>query len=526
MKKLGILILVMASIIGLSQCKKKVDTVTTGNDAGDKVHITLNVGGSRHYIYLGPDDPHQGEVLFEKDDVIFVGNGGKYIGTLTCNNSGVFSGDITSPVETDYLHFYFIGGFPLDQTLTPGSTTSFTLDISDQTYSRLDYVPTLSYGHTAEFYEDGETYYECELENKCGIVAFMPSIYTSEKVTIDGMKTKAKIDFENPGIFATEDRGSLSPWPDDVDVLYAMLLPQDAVTNPTVTIRGFRSTIESVPEITANVLLDYDHGVDISMEYSTFSVGEDSKVIFSPGNLQATTKNLGTTWSWSFADPQYSRVGNAVANNKINGKGTVSENGTVDLFCWSSNQNQGSSYGINNSTSTSYGSPYFKDWGAKKINNGRYINSYEANYWRTPSQEEWNYLFTQRENADQKWGWAIIDETYDGIVILPDDWDYDYEFWPQDWNSFYTYECEDGYQWTLFEDHGAIFLPLGSYRVGNTVNTYYTNNWYYRTSTPAASNSTYTNAAVKFNTYNLVMDPMSQVWCYYGCFVRLIHDVD
>ncbi len=93
------LVLALALMLGMTQCKKKdVETTTTG-DLGKMVHITLNVGGGdRHIVY-----PGTGAVLYTDGDVIYVGDGSKYIGTLTYG-SGAFSGDITEPAEGDGRH--------------------------------------------------------------------------------------------------------------------------------------------------------------------------------------------------------------------------------------------------------------------------------------------------------------------------------------------------------------------------------------------------------------------------------------
>ena len=81
-----------------------------------------------------------------------------------------------------------------------------------------------------------------------------------------------------------------------------------------------------------------------------FSVSATKQVWFSQGNLQATTSNYGASWTWFFAENQWDYIGNETANTAINGNGTVSTNGTVDLFGWST---AATYYGIHNSTSNS-----------------------------------------------------------------------------------------------------------------------------------------------------------------------------
>lgn len=50
--------------------------------------------------------------------------------------------------------------------------------------------------------------------------------------------------------------------------------------------------------------------------------GNGDKVFFAKGNLQATTTDNGASWTWAFATNQWDYVGNAVANNAINGNGS------------------------------------------------------------------------------------------------------------------------------------------------------------------------------------------------------------
>ena len=77
MKKLSTLLIAFALVLGLTQCKKKVDTITP-SDLGKTVYITVNVGdGDRHIVY-----PGTGAVVYADGDIIYVGDGSKYLGSL------------------------------------------------------------------------------------------------------------------------------------------------------------------------------------------------------------------------------------------------------------------------------------------------------------------------------------------------------------------------------------------------------------------------------------------------------------
>ena len=195
-----------------------------------------------------------------------------------------------------------------------------------------------------------------------------------------------------------------------------------------------------------------------------FSVSASKKVNFSQGNLRATTADNGTTWTWAFAANQLTFVGNATANTAINGNGTVSANGTVDLFGWST---AATKYGINNSLSNSTYSGDFVDWGS----NPDLIASLGEG-WRTLTSAEWTYLLnTRTTTSGVRYAKAIVDGK-NGLIILPDDWSESYHALASANTDdvAYTYNTFDAAIWSSdFEAHGAVFLPAAGYRRGKDV---------------------------------------------------------
>lgn len=191
-----------------------------------------------------------------------------------------------------------------------------------------------------------------------------------------------------------------------------------------------------------------------------FTVADGKKVYFSPGNLQATYN--GTKWAWGFAPSQTTIIGKAAANTKINGNGTVSENGTVDFFGWvgeSSEWTGEAIYGISNSTSTNsvdgYGTGKNE---ALKSDWGKVFG--EDSPWYTLSHEEWVYLLgngsdPSRSGASNLCHCASVNSV-NGLIILPDDYDTE----GLDWSSI---------DWAALESAGAVFLPAAGYRVGTGV---------------------------------------------------------
>ena len=199
-----------------------------------------------------------------------------------------------------------------------------------------------------------------------------------------------------------------------------------------------------------------------------FSVADDKTVAFSQGNLQATTADLGENWTWGFAEHQYDYVGNAVANTMISGNGKVGENGTVDLFGWSTVANF---FGIHYSDNPSLYAGDFIEWG-KRIGDG----------WRTLTKDEWVYVFNTRtgakastvaENANIRFAKATVN-SIKGVILFPDGGTFAAsEFTTvtalnQGNASFTTTTCTAD-QWTALEAKGCVFLPNAGYRLGAVV---------------------------------------------------------
>ena len=224
----------------------------------------------------------------------------------------------------------------------------------------------------------------------------------------------------------------------------------------------------------------------------TINAGGD-QIAFAKGNLQATTTDLGAHWTWGFAANQWNYLGIAVANNKITGNGTVSENGTVDLFGWST---AATYYGINNSYKAVDYIGDFVDWGPNM-----------GAGWRTLTKDEWNYLI---ENNTK--GRATVNDK-NGYIFLPNDWSGP-AFTPDPDN--FTTNVYSGDDWTAMENAGAVFLPSGPARNG----TYalIANDAKYSSSTSLNNDTSYVFTIY----YNQSQSACTGTNRAYGCMVRLV----
>ena len=178
------LLLAIAILLGISSCKKKtVEPIAPSG--GNQVAITLNVGGGSK---AEVDPPH---VSFKTGDQILVAYDGKYVGTIT-HNGTYFNGNIDATGDnTKPLYFYFLGNKDAG-TLTAGTTTSCTVNISDQTgYPTL---PVISFSASDQNF-NGAGSYTASLHNKCSLMKFNVRTRSNSPIYITGMNNQVTIDF-------------------------------------------------------------------------------------------------------------------------------------------------------------------------------------------------------------------------------------------------------------------------------------------------------------------------------------------
>ena len=250
-------VMAFALVLGFTQCKK--EQVNTPENETKTVNITLKVGGngggSRHDI-----NTTSGAVAFEDGDVIYVGNGSTYIGTLT-RNGGVFSGPINEPADGTEIYFFFVGGLTPSATPEAGTTPSFIVDISDQSTK----MPVLSCNHVT--YSSGTTSYSCVLQNQCALVKFTTASGTDDPVHVGGLYTEAQIDFASNSITNNGTKGFVNLYLDAEDnkAKWAVFLPQTGFEGAEAAIAhvGYTTTI---PTIEADAFITGEDAVSISTQ--------------------------------------------------------------------------------------------------------------------------------------------------------------------------------------------------------------------------------------------------------------------
>lgn len=521
------LIIALAMILTMSNCKKNVETIS--NVTSNGVQITLDVdGGSKVNV-----NPTGGETFatvdFESGDIIYVGNNGHYCGYLA-HNGTYFTGSIdeTNLSNDDYLHFYFIGN--KGKTSQPSSVS-----ITDQTSK----YPVISYAHSKQLYY-GAGSYTAKLENYCAIAKFpLSGSGTNNAVYVRGMYNTVTVNFAannyassttgSPYSFSKEGNGTIRLHSENATEKWAILLKQDAVTADLLA-DGFEATTVSVPAIVSNTY----HANDIAATsltagskvcYSFTSDDKGSVIRFSKGNLQylGTGTSGKETPKWRFADNQWDYMGDGPTSSTAN-QGNVAIEGysayntgsneatptnadkaaARDLFGWGTSgwdngnhcyqpyntynsdsytSSNGYGYGPTDGSTYTYsltGTYANADWGYNAISNGGNTQNFG---WRTLTSVEWVYLFNTRSNTtvnetkDARFTKAAIttpgSTTVNGLIIFPDSYSGGTPLgvtWGiiNGTSNGYTTTCTaDG--WAALEAAGCVFLPAAGRREGSSV---------------------------------------------------------
>ena len=469
MKKISLVIIAIALILGMTNCKKEVDTVAQNNN-GKKVHITLKVNNGSKGV-----DPTTGEVTYDDGNTIYVGTEDHECGYLYYDDlEGVFSGDI-EPVEGEYLYFYYMGSALYDYDYDEGE---YIFDISDQESE----LPVLSCGRSNVKYDSEVTSYSCTMYNQCALVNFTLENEAHYDVILnDVMNSKLTIDFATHEIREStlEYGDQITLYSESETSKWAILLPMSE-KDATITIDGYDYYV-TIPDIEANDYLTGENAIEIgdpvpvpvpAYVYCEFSVSSTKTVHFSPGNLQYKAGE-----GWRFAERQYDAIGSWNTSD------------WVDLFgwgTWGSGKNP-----LNES----------EDW-----EDYQWSTDFEGtldgyNDWFTLSKEEWQYILDHSTN-----GWSTV-AGFGGFVIRPDG------------NTTAVASSYSAQEWAVEEALGSVFLPAAGEHVGSNFLFNYDDPYgYYWSSTPSS-----TEGHAWFLSADGSLTSMDDWWeCYEGFSVRLV----
>ena len=179
-------------------------------------------------------------------------------------------------------------------------------------------------------------------------------------------------------------------------------------------------------------------------------MAEGKQVHFACGNLYAKKIDAFgvSSWMWGIYVLQYGS--NSLNTGEL--RTATEEDTQIDLFTWG--------YDASTSllpTGTAYPDDDFTDWGSNIV----------GAVWRTPTVEEWQYLFTGRTNASSLYKRAVtVCGKQNSLIIAPDYWD------------ITSCPLQDEYgdssspmTWAEAQEAGLVCLPAAGDRDGSRVNS-------------------------------------------------------
>ena len=251
-----------------------------------------------------------------------------------------------------------------------------------------------------------------------------------------------------------------------------------------------------------------------------FSVGANTKVNFSQGNLQYRPRIK----TWRFAVNQYDVAG--AANNNVYMQAYCSD--WIDLFGYGTSGWDGGAGRYMPYETTTNNTEYTEDpngndltefyanadWGFYNpiINGGN-----QTALWRTLTSTEWTYLLNLRPNANQLKGMATVENT-PGYVILPDDWTCPSGLTFVTSDTSYTANVYNAANWASMEAAGAVFLPAAGQRTSSSTSNVGTVGNYWSTSHVNGTTGYAFHIAPSANAMR------NNVTYSTGCSVRLVHE--
>ena len=484
MKRLGLVLMGVALVLGLAQCKKNVEPLASGvvPGVGDGEIVLRLVGESSKLAVF----PATGAVYYTAGDVIHVASGGTYRGTLTYHSDddgGYFSGNLTSaPSSGAKMYFYFMGNKDLNED---SPTSSISVNISDQTEN----YPVIACGESVEGYGE-TTEYHATMKNKCALVKFdvESSASPTMPTLIGGMNNVITFTFSDSGVGTvnTSNAGGIKLRGGSGE-RWAVVLKQDEVESLTKKYVANSEIVTSahgnIPSINDNDYLSTGIGVTVTSRElpegaipGLFTINDNGdQVLFSKGNLQYQA----STNTWRFAENQYDYVGDAtngnVYENEVKCNNSLisdSYTGWIDLFGWGTSGYNNKYPYMTSTTSTDYGPT-----GANSLtgtyanyNWGVYIGSTITNgggssSWRTLQYDDIRYM-----SLHSTAGFATVAGTT-GIIFLPDTFtdpktNNGSGAFVGGVNAYTANVYESGEEWEAMEAEGAVFMPAAGYRIG------------------------------------------------------------
>ena len=463
-RKSAIALLVLVTMLGLTQCRKNTAVIDTVKK--NTIDITIKVENDSKIDV----NTVTGKVTFEKGDELQIVSDGKYCGHVSIKEDDApFTGTIDAPVEGKPMYIYYLGIHNKHHQTIESGATSCKVDITDQTGK----LPVVSCGMTDDYSTETSSY-KVKLLNKCALVKFKVTTSAEDEATcLTGFNNEMIVDFA-ANTFTPDTVGDcLIKLAKGSGVRWAILLPnstaESAATKAYSADYRYIGTRSAVGVINNNDFIT--KGYDVTILTSTtdnptydgdkFSISATERVTFAPGNVQHV--KVGDDWVWKFAEHHYDVLHNENDHQRY------TEPCDRDRFGWGTGNNP-DLMSHSNSDYPQNTTDYY-DWGKNFPEGGNYP-------WFAPKCVHWKYLMFQRPATklngvyNARYARARVNGV-NGIILFPDVYNHPSTVTlPTKASINYTTKNDGSFsvndynetQWNAMKDAGAVFLPTTGYR--------------------------------------------------------------
>ena len=519
-KGINATIIAFVLLVGLTQCKKNIDTVNAVADG--KVFITYSTIDSKTNI------TEAGVVTWTSGDIchVYASTTG-YLGSLTLSsgagtNSATFTGTLSAWTDNETLRLYYLG------TNTKKADNTFVIDYSAQDGTLATIASKYHVScYTEENVPASKTSFSGQMLNQMALAVFDVSGFGSGNVKIyaaSGFRNqitisdKGVLSYGVAGVHPTVDNQSghivigaagakkyvaLLPSDGEISMQFTSQSKTGSDEARTIAANDFIGSSAAVSITASNVSSSY---VDLAVASDhVFSVASGRTVKFAKGNLvydQGRFKMHSTQYGRCFASDC-----DVTGNYKVSG--------TFDLFGWgTSGWNNGNllympytlsdAYGYGPTNGSSYSFNLTSDYANSDWGNYQFGMD-AASGWRTLTTAEWAYLLDTRtvnggSGENYSYTKGVMVSGVEGLVLYPDG---------------YTGSTYSGSNWSSFESSGCVFLPASCLRMGSEV--YYLGFGYYWSSSYKNDSDAY---SVTFASFSY--GSQSYGFRSNGCAVRLV----
>ncbi|MCQ2316405.1 MAG: fibrobacter succinogenes major paralogous domain-containing protein [Bacteroidales bacterium] len=450
------LFIMAAALMTMTQCRKQETMPVT--PAANTIKMTVTAGsGAKTDINTAT-----GAITWSAGDKLYVSDGTNWLGSLTLigdggSSQGLFTGNVAIGGGTTPCHFFYLGRDNGMTEPTAGTGTDAVISLASQDGTLAGAMKYhIGYGRTDVTVTEGEATGYVEMNTKIAIAHINfttggTTAYTGS-VTMGGTGISNTLTVSPAGSFSGSGEGGIAIDKGDgtTGERFVTLIPTGETSIFVAFTGDATGSMAFANGIVENKFYGMKDAIAVTLEAAApkFSVGENTTVEFAPGNLywdggafrfEANQWSFASTWDASHVSHFYWSKDAAEA--------------TKDYFNWEQ--------------SMSTDDVFFTEA------SGFQVNGYEANTWRTLTNDEWNYLLNSRTGASSLRAWVTLSNvSVSGLVLLPDG---------------STATASGITTSSALADAGAVFLPAAGYRDGTDVN-YVGSYGYYWSSSPNEDN--------------------------------------